>query len=274
MADPVLDSVVRLFGAAAPAHLATASNIALSLFVLLATLQLTWDLLMWVLRDEPNLVGKAVRKFLILSFFFLLIGAIPLWLPQLLGSFERLGQEVTGLDALSPSSVFFQGVSLAITLFDSWKKVLITLFLPFAGTLQAITFFAVLLSFTVIAFQMARVLVEGALVLGGMVVFLAAAGHRATFGLAEGYLRYALDVGIRVFVVYLLVSVGSDLGPEWDRMVRQATLTELADPRFHLAIPTSAVFFALIVWSVPKTIAAKLGDSFSLSGINPLGDRG
>jgi hypothetical protein len=93
-----------------------------------------------------------------------------------------------------------------------------------------------------------------------------------TFGLFEGYLSYALDVGIRIFVVYLLVSVGQNLGVEWDRMVRDASVLDLADPRFHLAIPASAAFYALLVWSLPKAIAARLSGTFSLAGQNPLQD--
>lgn len=273
LAEPVLDSVVRLFGANSQALMGNAIGITLPLFVLLVGLQWAWDLIMWVLLDDEHFVGKALRRFLLHSFFYLLIVALPLWLPQILGGFERLGQEVTGLGGLSPSSLFFQGVSLAFSLYASWKAILITLFIPFAGTLQAVTFFCVLIAFTVMAFQLGRVLVEAAVVLGGMVVFLAMSAHKMTFGLFEGYVRYLVDVGIRVYVVYLLVFVGQNLGMEWDAMVRDATAFELADPRFHLAIPAAAVFYALLVWSLPKTISARLTESFSFAGHNPLSDR-
>lgn len=272
--EPVLDGLVRLYTASAGQFVGPARDVALSLFVVLASLQLTWDLVMWVVLDRRNAVGLLLRKFFLLSFFYTLIGAIPLWLPRILAGFEALGQRVTGLDGLSPSSIFTQGVSLAVTVFDSLKDVLITVFVPFAGTFRVVTFFCVLIAFTVIAFQLARVLVEAALVLGGLVVFLAGAGHKMTFGLFEGYVRYALDVGIRVFVVYLLVAVGADLAQTWDVMMQEATVLELADPRFHLSIPAGAGLFALLVWTLPKTISQRLAESLSFAGHNPLSDRG
>jgi len=273
MADGVLDSVVRLFADSAEPFMVRGVVVALSVFVTLATIHLAWDLMMWALRDRGDLFGLALRKFLLLSFFYLLIVALPLWLPRLLDGFEQLGRLVTGLEALSPSSVFEQGVALAFSLFDSWKKLLILL-IPFAGTLQTVTFWLVLASFTLIAFQLARLLVEGSLVLGGLVVFLGASAHRATFGLFEGYVRYAFDVGIRLFVVYLLVGVGHNLGAEWDRMLTEATAFDLADPRFLLSITASAGFYALLVQSLPKAIASALTGSFNFAGHNPLADPG
>lgn len=272
--EPILDGIVNLYRASAAQYLIPARDVALSLFVVLATLQLSWDLVLWVVQDREHAVGLLLRKFFLLSFFYTLIGAIPLWLPRILASFELLGQRVTGLPGLSPSSIFGQGISLAITVFDSWKDILITVFLPPALTLKSITFLAILVSFAVIAFQLARVLVEASLVLGGMVVFLAGAGHKMVFGLFEGFFRYALDVGIRVFVTYLLVAVGADLAATWDQMIQEATLLDLLSPRFQLSIPVGAVFFAILVWSVPKTIAARLTESVSFSGHNPLADQG
>jgi hypothetical protein len=106
-----------------------------------------------------------------------------------------------------------------------------------------------------------------------MVIFLAFSAHRMTFGLFEGYIRYALDVGIRVYLVYVLVWVGHDLGTQLDAMVRDANLLDLTDPRLLLTVPAAAVLYALIVWSLPKTIAGRLVEGLSFSGINPLGSR-
>jgi len=269
MADGVLDSIVRLYADASAVFMERGVVVALTLFAVLAAIHVSWDVVQWALFDRKNAAGLAVRKFFLLSFFYTLILALPLWLPRMLDSFEQLGKVVTGLDGLSPSSVFTQGVALAFSLFGSWKSILATLTVPAAGALQLVTFFAVLIAFTVIAFQLARVLIEGSLVLGGLVVFLAGAAHRMTFGLFEGYVRYLVDVGIRVFVVYLLVGVGHNLGAEWDRMVTEASLLEIADPRFLLAIAASALFYAMLVWQLPKKIASVLTGSFNFAGHNP-----
>jgi type IV secretion system protein TrbL len=270
----ILDDIVRMFGASAVEHVAVASAVALSLFTVLAALQLTWDGIVWALSGDEHLVAKAVRKVFLLSFFYTLIAALPLWLPPVLGGFEALAQEVTGLDGLTPSSILGQGFDLGLSVLASWKLVLLNFITPHGALLESLTFVTVIIAFAVISYQMARVLIEGALVLGGLVVFVAASGHRVTFGLFEGFLRYALDVGVRLFVVYLAVSTGQNLGRTWTAMVDQASVLELADPRFLFTITLSAAFYALVVWSLPKAAAQHIVGSFSLSGQNPLSDRG
>lgn len=271
--DGLLDALVALYGGSVQTWLFRTTPAALTLFLALATIQVSWDGLMWAITDTPDIPGRAFRKFLVLSLLYTLIVALPFWLPPVLSTFELLARQATGLAGLSPSRIFDQGLSLALSLFDSWKEVAV-LANPAAMVFRLVTFFLVLVAFTAIAFQMARVLVEGAVVLGGGVLFLGFAGHRATFGLSEGFIRYALDVGVRVYVVYLLVAVGRDLGATWDELVRNQSLLGLFtfDVRLHLVIAASALLFAYLVWSLPPTISRHVAGAFSLSGHNPLAD--
>lgn len=270
--DGMLDAIVALYSSSVSTWLFRVTPVALTLFLALATLQIGWDALMWAVLDEPGIPGKAFRKFLVLSLLYTLIVALPFWLPMFLSSFEVIAQRATGLTGLSPSRIFAQGLSLAFGLFDSWQEVAL-LINPLSAVFRIVTFFVVLIAFVAIAIQMARVLVEGAVVLGGGVLFLGFAGHRATFGLTEGFLRYALDVGVRVYVVYLLVAVGKDLGATWDEMVQAQSLLSLFDLRLHFVVTASAVLFAFLVWSLPPTVSRHVAGSFSLSGQNPLADR-
>lgn len=270
--DGMLDALVALYSGSVSTWLLRVTPVALTLFVALATLQLSWDALMWAVLDEPGVAGKALRKLFVLSFLYSLILLLPAWLPPLLSGFEQLAQRATGLDGLSPSSIFDQGLALALGLFDSWHAVALVVN-PISIPFQVVTFFLVLLAFTAIAIQMARVLVEGAIVLGGGAVFLGFAGHRATFGLTEGFLRYALDVGVRVYVVYLLVAVGKDLGATWDQLVRAQGFEVHFDLRVPLVVTASALLFAYLVWALPPVVSRHVAGSFSLAGHNPLADR-
>ena len=136
LAEPSSTRWSRSSARARRALMTRAVAVALPLFVLLATLQWAWDLIMWVLVDEQHFVGKALRRFLLHSFFYLLIVALPLWLPQILGGFEQLGQQVTGLAGLSPSSLFYQGSPSPSPSSIPGRTILITVFVPFAGTLR------------------------------------------------------------------------------------------------------------------------------------------
>lgn len=270
--DGMLDAIVALYSSSVSTWLFRVTPVALTLFLALATLQISWDALMWAVLDEPGIPGKAFRKFIVLSLLYTLIVALPFWLPALLSSFEVVAQRATGLSGLSPSRIFEQGLLLALSLFDTWKEAALLLN-PAASVFRVATFFVVLFAFTAIAVQLARVLVEGAVVLGGGVLFLGFAAHRSTFGLAEGFIRYALDVGVRVYVVYLLVAVGKDLGATWDELVRSQSLLGLFDIRLHLVVAASAFLFAFLVWSLPPTVSRHVAGSFSLAGHNPLADR-
>lgn len=264
-----LDGMVALFGISALDLLRFTLPVALNLFLVLATIQISWDLLVWVLRDEAAIVGKAVRQLLVLSFFYSLIVAFPLWMPRILASFAALGQQATGLEGLSPASIYLQGINLSIALLKSLRSLTLVTN-PVAGLLVVVAFTVVIGSFALMALRLAGVLAEGALVLGGLVVFLGAAGHRSMFGLAEGYIRYAIDVGIRVFVVYLLVAVGKDLGYDWLALVETIADSEEEGLRHYLVLPAAAALYGYLVWTIPKTVSSRLLEPLSFSGHNPL----
>lgn len=271
-ADGMLDSFVALYTASAGQMFQQVVGVAAGLYIVLATIQAAWDAGMWVLRDEQEVLAKAVRRMFVVAFFYAVIVGLPTWLPPVLEGFEALGQRVTGLDGLSPSAVFGQGLSLGLTFFDTWGEFAM-LIVPVTGTFRVAAFLIVVFAFTLIAWELARVLVEASLLLGGLVVFLAAAGHRATFGIAEGYLRYAFQVGTRAYVLYLLLGVGRNLGADWDQMIREQSFFGSLDPRLHFTVLAATIVFALLVRTLPNTIAQAVAGSFSLAGTNPLAER-
>jgi P-type conjugative transfer protein TrbL len=240
------------------------------LYVLFFTVQFGWDLVRWTFAGTANALGLAARKILVFLLTYGLLIMLPLWLPAILAGWEWLGRTATGLPGLSPSSIFEQGLSLALSMFDSFGEIA-TLALAPVGTFRTLAALIVLVAFGAAALQLARVLVEASVALGGLVVLLVFAGLSITFGLAEGYLRYVLDIGVRAYVVYLLVAVGSDLGAQWDDVVTSSSVFDL---RLHLAILLGAVFFALLVWTLPRTISQHVGGGVSFAGLNPMGDRG
>lgn len=264
--DAILDTLVRLFqsraAVTAPAVLPVAQGLVTALF----TLGLSWDLVAYALLGTERAFPRAIRRFVIFLLAFGAITLAPAWIATIPESFTELGRLASGIDGLAPSAVLGQGLDLGLTLFASWDRALSAVVGPF-GELRLVTFLLVVLSFAVLAFQMARVLIELAFALGGFLVFLGFFGHAFTFGIAEAYLRYVFELGVRLYVVFLVVAVGRDLGREWD-----ATLQGLAlfDLRLHLLIVLSALFLALLAWALPKEIGARLAGGLSFAAHNPL----
>lgn len=264
-----LDSLVALYGEGSAAMLARVVPLILPLHVALFTLQFGWDLVVWTLAGTERAFALAAKKLLVFFFTYGLIVFLPLWLGPFLSGWEWLGREVIGLPGLSPSGIFEQGLSLGFALFGSLDKIF-SLTVGGVAFFRNLAFLIILAAFGLVAIQLTRILVEAAIALGGLPIFLAFFGHGATFGMAEGYLRYLVDLGVRTFVVFLVVGVGRDLGGSWnDALVGPGLL----NPWVSFTILLSAIVFALLTWTLPGTVARHVAGGFTFSGLNPLGNR-
>lgn len=271
MNDGSLDTIVTLFQASSFPLFARVYGPMRAVFVTLWVIHFAWDTGLALLADTPNFWGRILRNLVVFAVLWGLILTAPLWLWKILDGFAFLAQDLTGLAGLSPSAILDTGVRMFFTMFDSWDG--IASFLnPMGLFLRGLTACILLIAFVVIAFYLLRVLVEGALALGALAFFLCFMGHKHTFSLAEGYFRYLLNVGVRIFVVYLLVGVGSNLAGIWEFMIESASAFSLfTDPRLFLSIPMTAAIWAGLVLRLPEVIAREITGSFSLSGLNPLG---
>lgn len=274
MTDGTLDAIVALFQGSSLGLFARVYAPMRTLFVVLWSIDFAWSAGVWLLSEIQDFWGRLMRKLLV---FFLLWGLLtiaPFWLWRVLEGFGFLAEELTGVDGLSPSAVFDQGVHLFFSMFSSWEQIA-SLFNPVGVFLRLFTAVTLLVAFTLIAAALVRVLIEGALALGGLPLFLGFAGHSLSWGLAEGYLRYLVHLGVRVFVIYLLVGVGNNLAGIWDRALQEASAFSLfTDPRLFLAIPLTAAVWSGLVLLLPGAVAREITAPLSFSGLNPMGRAG
>lgn len=265
--EAILDALVRQFARFSPVHFAEVQPVALGLATAFFTFQIAWDLGRWALGGEREIFGKTLHRLALFLVVFGLIQIAPLWLPAIPQGFAALGQRLTGL-GLSPSAILSQGFNLAVRYFLSWDSILTFLFGPFL-VLRLLSSALILLAFALVAYQIARVLIEVALALGALAVFLAGAAHSLTFGLFEGYMRYLLELGIRIYVLLLIVRVGQDLGVSMEEVLVSTAFFD--NLRRHVVILLASLFFAFLAWVLPAQIAHRIAGSFSTSGINPMG---
>lgn len=269
MSEGILDSMVSMYAAATPMVLGRVAPLLVPLYVSFFTVQFGWDLVRWNFAGNDDWFVRAARKLLVFLVTLGLLITLPLWLPRILSGWAHLAEVATGLPGLSPSAIFEQGLALALSMFDSWGKY-ISLVIPQIAGLRLLAALVIIASFGAAAVQLARILIEATLALGGLVILLAFAGFSATFGVAEGYLRYVFGLGVRAFVVYLVLGVGRDLGVIWEEML--TVLSPIPSLGIHLTIVLASVLFALLVWTLPKTISHHVSSGISFSGLNPMGD--
>lgn len=265
-AGGVLDGLIESYQSSSAGWLERMVPVAERVFALLAALEFAVSGLWWALGGAGLDAAFAafLRKFIVLSFLYALISAFPLWVPAIPGGFESAGQAAAGSSAVNPSQVLDLGITIASNLLLSFTA-LGALANPGGSLLAALAALIVLLAYAGIAAQICLVLVETYLVLTGGVLFLGFAAFRATAPLAEGYLLYAFQTGTKIYLLYLLVGVGSALSRQWAAMQlapeAQGFAPSLAP---HFQVLAGALVFCLLVWRIPGAVAARLTQGAAL----------
>jgi P-type conjugative transfer protein TrbL len=130
----------------------------------------------------------------------------------------------------------------------------------------------VFLSFAIIAFQLARALIEMYIALSAGVVFLGFSSFRVTAGLSESYLRYVFETGVRLFFIQVMIGVGIAMIAQWETQIVDATgnwgaIGEAPEDRFWghiprldvfriIAVVTGVVAYAYFAWLIPNKFAS------------------
>ena len=266
MNGSLLFEIVRSYQFAAGPIAAQITPYLLALLSAGFAVQAAYDLIVWGVQDKP-LFAYALRKLLVFSLMFFLIANFETWLPLFLGSFTFLGERLTGLGGFSPEAVFRQGLALATEVYLAWGNAF-TRLVPGISGFPLAAFFIIVVAFGLIALQMIRTLIEAAIAVSGMAIFLGFAGLKATFSLAEGYLKYLVEIGVRLYILYLLIAIGRNFALVWTERLKDLSAF---DPVVNFTVLLAAVSFAYIVWVIPNRMATTISGAFNLGG-NPLAD--
>src|SRR5207244_4888485 len=97
-------------------------------------------------------------------------------------------------------------------------------FLTSVATTMALVFCAVIIfiAYLAIAIQFVVAMVESYLVIGAGVIFLGFGGSRWTAAYVERYVAYAVSVGMKILVLYLLVGAGMTVSTGWIAVAENA----------------------------------------------------
>src|SRR6202790_1473914 len=241
------------------------------LFFLLAGIEVLWSFILLAMEkdDFQALTASIVRKIMWIGIFYaiLLYGVTPGgggWIPAIMDSFHILGQNASAVGPLGPSAIVGFGVNMSVDLLSSLKG---ADFLTGFSSSMALVFCAVLIfiAYLAIAIQFVVAMVESYLVIGAGVIFLGFGGSRWTAAYVERYIAYAVSVGMKILVLYLLVGAGMTLSQGWIAVAQNAAASP--DPaRTGFDLAAAAVMFLCVCWMSPKISSAMLGGVASMSG--------
>ncbi|HEX4227732.1 MAG TPA: type IV secretion system protein [Bryobacteraceae bacterium] len=135
------------------------------------------------------------------------------------------------------------------------------------GTSLALIFCALLImiSYIVITIHFIVTMVESYLVVSVGFIFLGFGGSRWTVPYTERYIGLAVSIGIKIVLLYCLISAGLNLGVGW--MDEALTVGKAPHPNMvAFDVMGAALIFMMCCWHIPKLFAAVLGGAPALTG--------
>ena len=237
-----------------------------ALFGILAVIEFAWSAAVMLLEksDLQSWTSALIRKLMWIGAFYALLLNGQIWIPAIIDSFTQIGQNAAGLGALSPSGVFMQGLSIAGALIDGAST---SAFFTNPGTSLALAFAALLIvvSYTLITINFIVTLVESYLVVSVGFIFLGFGGSRWTAPYTERYIGLAVSIGIKIVLLYCLISAGFGLSLGWLNEA-QVISTSARPVMTAFDVMGGSLIFMMCCWQIPKLFAAVIGGSPALTG--------
>lgn len=237
-----------------------------NLFGILALIEFAWSAAVMLLEksDLQSWTSALIRKLMWIGAFYALLLNGRTWIPAIIDSFTQMGQNAAGTGALSPTDVFVQGLSIAGALMDGAST---SEFFKNPGSSFALVFAALLImvSYVVIAINFIVTIVESYLVVSVGFIFLGFGGSRWTVPYTERYIGLAVSIGIKVLLLYCLISAGMGLGAGWV-IEAQGVGTSVRPSMTAFDVMGASLIFMMMCWQIPKLFSAVLGGSPALTG--------
>ena len=204
-----------------------------------------------------------------LAFAFGLIATFDVWFPPVINGFLAAGQSASP-GTFSPGEVLGLGVEISTSMVNAMFEDLSILDVdgPTLTNIVLVAIAALVMEvlFAVIAGMVVLVLVESFLVLACGSLVLGFAAFRGTASLADRFVAYVFSVGIKLFVLFLLVSVGMDVADAWLPIIQSNPGTVAP----MLAVLGGAITFALLVIVLPSKAASFLTRAFQPGFVSAL----
>ena len=104
-------------------------------------------------------------------------------------------------------------------------------------------------------------LVESYIIVSAGLIFLGFGGSRFTSDFVQKYIGYAVAIGVKLFMLYLIIGVGMHISSNW------ATTIQAGDDLIEngLIIMGGSLIFLFLSWSIPNMAASMLSGAPALT---------
>ncbi len=252
------DCAQEVFRLTTEAWLTRALDTAQTLFLSLALLEIVvTGYMVWAGRGKQggDLISQFALKIGLLAFVLGLLSTYHRWLPMIAQGFGETAIYIGGSDVshLSPTHLLNVGMSMLLSVMQS-----VGLTSDLVTSLAVIPALIMLLCFVALAAHLLVTMIESYVVVTGGLFFVGFMAFRGTAPLGEGYLKYVVYVGVKLFFIILIAGVAASIG---DDMV---TLMQSYD---NLWLTAFEQLFSQNPGGVVGAVSSRLGFLWSMTAV-------
>jgi type IV secretion system protein TrbL len=262
--DP-LQALLGAYSSTSQGWLGPAIDAGLSIFTRLAALELVVFGFVVALRARGAgavaVLPELAWKLFLIALLMTALLIYPVWMPFIAPSFVDVAGSMTGFSTLNPVTVVSQGIALAVLILGTAIGKGLIFGDPLGALVGGVVALGILLAFIAMAAIMTRTLIESWIVLAGGPFFLGFAPFRLTATLADNFITYAFYVGIKLFLLILLIATANRVILDWALLIFSSPIYNF-ELLFELL--AGAVILAVSLWTIPNQFAERLTRGWSL----------
>ena len=261
----VFDTVDKVFLATTRSWIDTGEGYAKDIFFTLAFINIVIVGINYVLykKELQDLFNKLVITLLTLCGFLTVIQYAPTLMDTFfLKTFEMMGSKITNINRLSPTGIIDQGIDLVVKiLHNTPASSLLQVFNSLTTIIAVVCIFG---CFFYLGMELLVTKIHAYVVMYGCICFLGFSGLDQFRFIAISQLKSCLNVGIKLFLVYLIVALGSK---STDEIVTILSANSASSPSITgLLITTSmCLMFVTLVKRIPTMANEFLTGSMTAS---------
>ena len=252
------DCAQEVFRLTTEAWLTRALDAAQTLFLSLALLEIVvTGYMVWSGRKsrDVDLISQFAFKIGLLAFVLALLSTYHRWLPMIAQGFGETAVYIGGSSVthLSPTHLLNIGLSMLLNVMQS-----VGLTSDFITSLAVVPALIMLLCFVALAAHLLVTMIESYVVVTGGLFFVGFMAFRGTAPLGEGYLKYAVYVGVKLFFIILIAGVAASIGDD---------MVAILQSYDNLWLAAFEQLFAQNSGSVPGAVSSRMGFLWSMAAV-------
>lgn len=252
------DCAQEIFRLTTETWLTRSLDAAQTLFLSLAVLEIVvTGYMVWAGRQKQgvDLISQFAFKIGLLAFVLGLLSTYHRWLPLITQGFGETAVYIGGSSVthLSPAHLLNVGLSMLLSVMQS-----VGLISGFVTSLAVIPALIMLLCFVALAAHLLVTMIESYVVVTGGLFFVGFMAFRGTAPLGEGYLKYVVYVGVKLFFIILIAGVAASIGDD---------MVELLQSYNNLWLASFEQLFSQNPGGVTGMVSSRMGFLWSMTAV-------